>query len=208
VIDSLGEPRAAHYASKRFYAPVLVTGAIDGDNLAVSVVNDRLSPIQGRVRAVLTSFDGTVITEEELAADTDANAARRCGLVDLTPARGRETGCVVTLTLANGDTILAEKILLLAEPKDLDLPDAELAVAVTDLDADLMQVTLDAPRFAAGVWLSAGLSEGGLSPEFSDNYFHMAPGSRTVVTVTKTAEIAAASDLMRRLKIRTLRDRS
>jgi beta-mannosidase len=89
----------------------------------------------------------------------------------------------------------AEASLLLAEPKDLTLTAARVAVSV----ADDLSVTLEADRLALSVMLDVD----GVDVTWSDNFFHLLPGEPRVVHAVPAAPLSA-TELAARLRYRTL----
>ena len=58
VIDSAGEPKAAYFATKRFYAPLLLSLVEVGKTVEAHLVNDTNEEEYGNVTLRLRYFDG------------------------------------------------------------------------------------------------------------------------------------------------------
>ena len=204
VIDSLLEPKAAFYASKRFYAPLLLSLALEGDKVSAHLVNDRLSGVTGTLVMQLRTFSGDVVAEIAAETGVEANAATRVAELPLGLAAGRERELYVSATFCEtDDKDLLRAQLFLAEPKDLLLPDPGLKVTIGDEDRETLHVKLETEELAAAVWLhvDSGLES---PPEFSDNFFTIEPGETVVVYVSKTETASDPVALQDNLKIRTL----
>ncbi|MGO8670960.1 MAG: beta-mannosidase [Capsulimonadaceae bacterium] len=201
VIDSAGQPKAAYYASRRFYAPVLISLVRNGSTVEVHVTNDALGPVEGMAKVALKAFDGTVLTEAALDAPVAVNSTSVIGALDITAAIGLEAGSYVTATLTGPDgDVIGENLLLLTEPKLLHLDPPDISVDVGEEDEDTLSIALRSDAFAASVWLRVD----GESLDFSDNFFHLQPGRTYTVTVAKAAGIESVEDLEAMLRVRTL----
>ena len=201
VIDSTGEPKAAYFACKKFYAPVLLSLVRTGETVEPHLISDLLMPLSGTLTFTLATLDGETLSEETVEASVAANAAAQVGSFSLSAAAGHERTVYVSARFAAEDGTTAENILLLCEPKDLQRADPGLTMTVTE-DGDLLTVTASAKRFAPYVWLrrTDNVALAGLS----DNFFHLRPGEARTLTVAKTADLPTADDLRGRLAVRTL----
>ena len=138
-IDYYGRWKALHYASRRFYAPVLLTCAAEAGGVSVAVTNDRPAEFRGQVRWTLEGLDGSVVSSGVLevaapgAATTPvgvvASAAGISGEVD---AR-RLTVCVAELW--SGDTMLSRTVVPFAPDKAILLAPPRIKVSVEPADA-------------------------------------------------------------------------
>jgi beta-mannosidase len=206
VIDSLGDPKAAYYAAKRFYVPLLLSLVRIGDTVEAHLVNDGQSEVRGTLTLQVRDFAGVKIARQDAAATAPANAAS--GAVASLAVPPNAQGFVqATFTSADGTgEPVAQNLLLLGEPKDLALPDPGLNVAVAVDTADATgtaTITVSAERFAGWVWLRfEGL--GDIVPTFSDNWFHLLPGETRVVSVGGLSGDLDKEELQSRLRVRHL----
>jgi len=202
VIDSTGEPKAAYFACKKFYAPVLLSLVRDGERVEAHLVSDLLLPLSGKITWTLATLDGKMLLEETAEASVAANAAAQIASLSLSAAAGREREVYVSARFVSDDGAqTAENVLLLCEPKDLQRATPGLAVTVTE-DGDLLTVTVSAQRFAPYVWLHR--TDNKTLAGFEDNFFHLQPGERRALSVAKAADLQTADDLRGRLVARTL----
>ena len=186
MIDSSGEPKAAYYAAKNFYAPVLLSllrGTGDAaDSIEAHVVNDRLADVAGILTISLLRFDGAVLARQEMPVTSRANTSAMLAHFSLAAAAGLGRSCVMhaTLTSAEESTILAENVLLLDEPKSLELSTPKIRVTADRSGDNQMTLTIVSDRFAPYTWLS---SAEGPNLSFSDNFVHLLPGVPKIITV-------------------------
>jgi beta-mannosidase len=199
LIDSDGEEKAAYYASRRFYSSTLASLVLKDDLVEAHLVNDLNRPVDGTLRVSLNTLAGEPMKEWSLDVAVPANAAKHVASIE--PQLGSEPrDLYLRADLVGSAGIRAQNLLFFAEPKDLRLLDPRLSFRV-EPGAHGPSVVLAAQAFAAFVWLSApGL--GALN--WSDNFFHLAPGETRSVTVG--AGHVSAEALSARLQIRTLFD--
>ena len=68
-IDYFGRWKALHYATRRFYAPVLLSAQVEGDAATLSLTNDLPATWSGEVRWSLERLDGAVVSAGGGAAE-------------------------------------------------------------------------------------------------------------------------------------------
>jgi len=202
VIDSQGEPRAAYFACKKFYAPVLLSLVRDGEAVSAHLVSDLLTPLYGQIEWTLATLDGEVLSRQTNAVQIAANSAAEAAAFSLSEANSRERDVYVyaQFTAADGG-MTTENTLLLAEPKDLRTADPALALSVMEEDGGFV-LTVTAQRFAPYVWLRR--AGNGPLPGLSDNFFHLRPGETKTVTLLKCAGLQTVDDVRGELRLRTL----
>jgi len=202
IIDSLGEPKAALYACKKFYAPVLVSLRREGASAHVHIVNDHRHAVEGALTLTLQTVDGQTITQDTHTVKVGPNGAEHVASVDLAPAEGaREDAFLHVLFQPGAAGEPVENILLLAEPKDLRLADPGLSVRVDSLNEGTLQITVTAQRFASYVWLRRADN---MPLALSDNFFHLRPGETREIVVEKDDGSLSAAELHARLVVRSL----
>jgi beta-mannosidase len=200
MIDYVGQPKAAYFTSKRFYAPLLLS-LKDAENGAIEAhfTNDRMEPVRGTVSLCVETFEGEHITEVTTACEMAANATGPVATLSLDAAKGRERDVYVSALFEPDDrSASVENVKFLAEPKDLRLADPGLTVDVAG-----NRVTITAQRFAPYVWLRLIDVSSQAPPKWSDNFFHLRPGESRNVTVTTDSALTPA-EIRARLAIRTL----
>ena len=201
VVDSEGEPRAAYFACKRFYAPVLLSLVRDGENVTAHLVSDLLVPLSGQIVWTLTTFDGETLSAEAAEVSVGANSAASVASFSLAAASGKEREVFVYAKFVSNDgAVAAENFLLLAEPKDLKTAPSALSLMVAEAGGFVL--TLSAQRFAPYVWLRR--ADNGPLAGLSDNFFHLRPGETKTLTLPKYTDLQTAEDVRGRLVLRSL----
>ena len=205
VIDSLGEPKAAYYASKRFYAPVLVSLLREGNTIAAHIVSDLRESIQGQLTLSVELFDGTMLECKRLPVTAAANEAAKVAEIDIRSVAGCERRAFVYATFVPEGSahaiVAAENLLLLAEPKHLELSGTPPEIHVQAYDDERLSVEVSAREFAAYVWLRRSDQK---ILHVGDNFFHLRAGATHRVLVANperlTAEQMAALVVCRTLE--------
>lgn len=209
IVDYGGEPKAAYFAAKRFYAPVLVS-LVRGEEgfLDVHLTNDLLKRVYGTLNYSVQTFTGEVISQSSVNDEVEANSTSSGTGINLGITQGRERDVFVHVQFQPYqlepyvELPAVENYFFLAEPKDLRLPTPGLTVSVEEGEWGALQVTVSAKRFAPYVWLRrtddkplAGLE---------DNFFHLRAGETRTLAVGDMDDIETADDLRGRLVARTL----
>lgn len=207
TIDYLGVPKAAHHASRRFYAPVLLTlFKVEAENVAqVHLVSDLLAPLEGAVAVTIETFDGTVLDKQEFSASVEANGVALIGQVDLSKAAGRERECYVYATFqphAGEQEQGHEAFLLLAEPKEMKLTNPGVTFSVRE-ESDRCVITVQSVRFAPYVWIDVEQTDPADIIQMSNNFFHLRAGVAKEVSLTRKKGLRLL-DVIGRIKFRTL----
>ncbi len=209
VIDSEGEPKAAWFAAKKFYAPVLLSLVREGESVTAHLVNDLTVPLAGVITWTLATLDGETLHEETARVSAQPNAASVAASFELEEAVGQERDVYAYARFEPEDGgPAADNYLLLAEPKDLRRPDPGLTVTVSESKmvseskTYAYAVTVTAQRFAPYVWLRR-TDDAPLSG-LEDNFFHLRPGETRVLTVAKDDATPTPDALRGRLVVRTL----
>ncbi|HLH80273.1 MAG TPA: glycoside hydrolase family 2 protein [Chthonomonas sp.] len=198
VIDYEGLPKAAYYAVKRAYAPLLVSLFLEEDALVVWLVQDSEKPLQGVLHAQVCDFCGQVLMEKsyeiEVAADGAVEVDRFS--LGLSEAMRRESFAWGRFEGANGEH--SEALILLCEPKDMVRSDPGLEWELIR-DSDGWIVRCRSQRFAPYVWLRL---EDGVLGQFSDNFFFLRPGEEKQVSLELQETAISEETLRQALRIR------
>jgi beta-mannosidase len=210
VIDSIGEPKAAFYESRKFFAPVLLSLARTEAGIEVHVTSDRMEPVTGRVQLSLKTFAGDALSTQTFDAAVAANGAAHVGTLDIAELAGRENEVYLYAEFTPDQPEVAAQpagltnYLFLADQKNWQIANPRLAVRVDDSQADHFELTFSAGAFAPYVWLHIGCVDGERLPYLSDNFFHVQAGEEVRLRIAKTAWLSRAEDLCGRLTVRTL----
>jgi beta-mannosidase len=204
-IDYFGRWKALQHLARRFYAPLLVSGAanLEKQEVAVHVTSDLLKPCRARLSWRLTDLDGATLAHRSRSLRAPpcrsfrAETLRISRLVeDFDPRR-----ILVWLELEAQGCLVSSNLVLLAYPKKLELRDPKLAATVREESRGRFSVTLRGARPALWCWLELSRADA----SFSDNFFHVPPRRAVTVTVEPAAEMGKR-EFERQLRVRSLRD--
>ena len=206
VIDSLGEPRAAYYACKHFYAPVLVSLVQKEQTAEAHLISDLFAALEGTLTLTLQTFDGETLAETTQSVQVASNGAAVVGSFDLAAAQGRERDVFLHAHFAPTDESVSpvENLLFLAEPKDWRTSDPGLRVTLQEED-DGYHLFLHTRRFAPYVWLRLADNQR-LFPttDVGDNFFHLRPDETREIIIPKSEALPTLETLRGQLVVRTL----
>ncbi len=188
-VDYNLRPKAAWYAAKKFYAPLLLSLFREGDAVGVHLVNDAVDGRTGTVAMRVIDLDGTVLFEWSQDAKVDGLGSTRVATVEL-PA---DVLAASTHALVHATFDDVEASLLLAEPKDLALTASRITATVA---GDKVTLSTDRLALSVMVWLD------GVDATWSDNFFHLLPGEPKTIAVSEVD--LTPSELSSRLRWRTL----
>jgi len=205
VIDSAHDRKAAYFACKRFYAPVLLSLVRSGNTVEAHIVNDRQGGIEGKLVLSLKGFDGSILAQERMTISAGANSAAMICRFEIGQSKGIERQVYVhgALILCSDteESAATENILFLSEPKELEAPETYITADISDLGGERMVVTLSTESFAPYVWLR--LKDDAIL-DIEDNFFHLQPGERRSLIITKSVNVASAGELREQLIISAL----
>lgn len=171
LVDHDGLPKAAYYAVRRAFAPVLASFRRDGEAVELWISNDTEAPVRDTAVIALSGFSGDVAWRQEAPFEVVAGSSRPVW-------RGEAKDSIdQALTVRAASALFAPNRLLTAPVKDLALDrDPALTWSVEG-----RAITLGAARYAASVRVEAD----GPSVRFDDNSFDLAGGeTRTIIADT------------------------
>ncbi|HYF63158.1 MAG TPA: glycoside hydrolase family 2 protein, partial [Herpetosiphonaceae bacterium] len=175
-IDYYGRWKAMHYASRRFFAPLLLSVEDNPDSMKIAVSNDGRAAWQGTVRWSIETLDGERLDggAAELAIDPGGTAAGpELELAGRLSDEQRRRS-VLVCELWQGDQRLQLTATPFVPSKHLDLADPQITVEAR-AEGSALAITLRARSLARFVELAVEGADG----VFSDNYFDL-PAGRTV----------------------------
>lgn len=170
TIDSTGAWKAPHYALRRLFAPLLVSGVVapGGDAVDIHVSSDLQTPADVELTWMLLRTDGTTIAREQVPATLPALSSRSVQRLDVGEFRRREgeENLLLWLDLTSHGRAVSESVVTFVPPKHVNLLDPQLRVEGAGVTCRL---TVQRP--ALWVWADAPAGQ-----SWSDNFFHLRPG--------------------------------
>jgi len=181
-LDYFGRWKALHYASRRFYAPVLLSIEDDQDSavMKVHLTSDLRGQWTGEIRWRLMRLDGEVLAAAEKTVTADPLSSHLVFDVDfssLTAQEKRET-VFVAQKIEKGQ-VQVTQLATFVPNKNLNLVDPQLKAYVQAGDEGEVVLTLTAQYLARFVKLTLDDADA----VFSDNYFDVLPGEPVHITL-------------------------
>jgi beta-mannosidase len=204
-IDLHGRWKALHYMSKRFFAPILVSGAVDTRNkrCEIFVNNDTRESRQYDLRWKVTSAAGQSLAEGAKPIRARPGAAMRVEtlkLKTLIEAHGARD-VLVWLELYDGDVRVSENFVHFERPKAMDLIDPCIEASVGKARNGEFHVTLKAKHPALWTWLE--LTD--CDARFSENFVCLCPDAPVTVAASPEDTLSLAQ-FKKQLQVRSLYD--
>lgn len=178
--DYYGRWKAQHYYVRKAYDDILISSVVEGDDLIVYAVSDRLENTSGRLQLQVCQFDGTVVHHWGKSVGISGNDSRVCFSAPLAKLlEGANRGTVyVRVDYTDKSGRVYHNNYCLSKQKDMDYPKVDLQTEVRSIEGGY-EVTVSADKFARAVCLSVADNES----VYSDNYFDVQPKSSVQVQV-------------------------
>lgn len=178
--DYYGRWKAQHYYVRKAYDDILISSVVEGDDLKVYAVSDRLENTSGRLQLQVCQFDGTVVHHWDKSVGISGNDSRVCFSAPLAKLlEGADRGTVyVRVDYTDKSGRVYHNNYCLGKQKDMDYPKVDLQTEVRSIEGGY-EVMVSADKFARAVCLSVADNES----VYSDNYFDVQPKSSVQVQV-------------------------
>jgi beta-mannosidase len=180
-IDYFGRWKALHYASRRFFAPVLLSCALEGSEAVIAVTNDRVGEWRGQLRWSLEGLDGKVISAGHAEVEARGLGTTRVAALP-SPAEPHERRTTVLVAeLLEGESRLALVVTPFAPDKHLALrrPQIRTAVTAEEPDRAAHKATVVLRSDVLARWVELSLE--GAEVVLDDNYLDLPAGREVAV---------------------------
>ena len=178
--DYYGRWKAQHYYVRKAYDDILISPVVEGDDLKVYAVSDRLENTSGRLQLQVCQFDGTVVHHWDKSVGISGNDSRVCFSAPLAKLlEGADRGTVyVRVDYTDKSGRVYHNNYCLDKQKNMNYPKVDLQTEVRSIEGGY-EVTVSTDKFARAVCLSVADNES----VYSDNYFDVQPKSSVQVQV-------------------------
>jgi beta-mannosidase len=201
-LDYFGRWKALHYASRKFYAPLLLSIEDQNASMKVHLTSDLMAAWEGTIRWRLMRIDGEVLEmgeEEVSAAPLTSQMVIEKTFDDLTLSEKRET--IFVAQLIQGGDVQAAQLATFVPNKHLQLVNPQLKAYCREGMQGECLIDVEAAYLARFVELT--LDDADII--FSDNYFDVLPG-QTVEISCRMPDGWTIDDLARSLTVYSLYD--
>ncbi len=205
-IDYIGNWKALHFSAKRFFAPVLISGVEDKDNITVEIhiSNDTLKQQKGKVEWKLVNLSGDVETGGQFDAIVAANTSAKVYTLDIADAV-KDAGGTREVVLFYSFIVDGEQIssntTYFERPKHMKLQSPKYETSAKKLGVNEFELTLKADKPALWVWPDLD----GITAKYSDRFFDLDGENESIISVT-TQEDMDESEFNEKLKIWSITD--
>ena len=178
--DYYGRWKAQHYYTRKVYDDILISPVVEGDDLKVYAVSDRLENTSGQLQLQVCQFDGTVVHHWGKSVGISGNDSRVCFSAPLAKLlEGADRGTVyVRVDYTDKSGRVYHNNYCLDKQKNMNYPKVDLQTEVRSIEGGY-EVTVSTDKFARAVCLSVADNES----VYSDNYFDVQPKSSVQVQV-------------------------
>ena len=203
-IDYYGRWKAAQYAYRRVYNPLLIAGLFDSDHNTVqlSVASELANEQVASIHWKLTDLAGNELAAGDaqvtLPSGTSASKVPKLELKAPLESAGRNN-VLLWVDIEAGD-LTSNNVVFFARPKELDLQHPDLVSEIAEVEGGF-RVTVSASKPALWTWLECSDPDA----RYSDNFFHLSPGQPHTVLVTPSQPMTL-SDFQQTLNLRSLYD--
>lgn len=182
AIDSEGIGKALYYASKKFFAPVLLSAHEKGSDVTFNVSNETKDAFHGNIRLTVRTQDFATVYETKIPVSVAALSSADAAEVSFAEViRGREADCYLTYTLEDwtGET-LSEAVMLFVKPKCYHYRKPRITATVRQESATTAVLHLRSNTFAHKVYVRFS----GNRPEAEDQYVNITSRQGTDIRLT------------------------
>ena len=203
-MDYFGRWKALHYMAKKFYAPVLVSGAEDAKagKVDVFVTSDRMEDCHGKLTWTITDVTGKKLKGDTLRVAIPAHKSQRVQSLPLQEElkQNGPNNVIVWLKLEVGGEVVSDNMVTFVYPREFNLADPKLTAKVSESDG-VFTVKLTAKHPALWTWLELD----GVDARCSQNFIHVTKADPASITV-RPAQPMSKAEFQKALRIRSLYD--
>jgi beta-mannosidase len=178
-IDYFGRWKAAHYAARRFYAPLLLSVEAHAGGPSLAIHNDTPTPVSGRVHWSLETLHGEPVQAGDVPYVVEAFAVAPLPPLTVADHVGDEHARdrVLVCELWQSEQAVSRCVVPFVPSKHLRLTEPGLAATVR---AEGTHLTINITAQALARFVEVALE--GADAVFSDNYFDLPAGRTHSVT--------------------------
>lgn len=193
ALDWKGNWKALQYMTKRFYAPLLISGLEDADanTVEIHITSDAGIEKSGQVIWTVTNTQGATLQSGVIDTSIPYRANTLVDTLDLSGlvAEHGQSNLIIWLELRVNDVLVSDNLVTLSRPKTLDLQEPNFNVTTRQLDENHHEITLQTDVPALYVWLELK------GARMTDNFFHLRPkqSKRVIVEAENISDIVINS---------------
>lgn len=178
--DYYGRWKAQHYYVRKAFEDILISPIMEGDELKVYIVSDRMKATSGKLRIQWCLFDGKVLSDWNKSVKIAGNESRihfSVPIADLLKNVDKGAGYIRADYTDESGKIYSNNYYL-GKQKEMDYPKVNLTTSIVPIERGF-QVIVNTDKFARAVCLSVPDN----ASVYSDNYFDIQPNGNVKVEV-------------------------
>ncbi len=189
TVDYHNRWKASHYAVRDAFEEVIVSPVIEGDNINIYVVSDRLDPFGAELSFSLIDFSGNQLWGETIEVSIPSNTSTVVHSIaePSLPAGDRPGSIVLTADLFSAGEAVAGNTLYFTAPRYQELPDTQVSLSLKAVSGGYKAV-LSTDKLARNVFLQTEDPDA----TFSSNFFDILPGRDKIVEILTPHQLAPA----------------
>ena len=200
AMDYYGRPKALYYATKRFYAPILVSCLEENINdVQLHVTNDTDQKAAGAVEWALRRNDGALIKKGQSAFILPPLSAQKAAALDFSrelKSNEDRRSCYLEYKAIIGNETVSEGTTIFVRPKSFDFLPPDFTLGIEETPSKFI-LHIKSKAYAKGVYLD--LRE--CDCVFSDNFFDFCGQYNVVVEKESLTKQLNTSMLKSRLTV-------
>lgn len=180
TVDYHNRWKASHYAIKKAFKEVIVSSAIEGDNVNTWVVSDRLEQFEAEINLQLMDFSGNTLWSDKKEIMAGANTSTLVHSVSesMLPAGAGPGNIVMVADVSAEGVHIATNNFYFAAPRFMELPPSDIWFALNKTPSGY-KIELFSDYLEKNVFIDIPEGRG----TFSDNFFDLLPGRSMIVEI-------------------------
>lgn len=197
-LDYFGRYKALHYAAKKFYAPTLMALFLEDGEVTISVSNEKMKDISGKIRFGVYDNNFNAVTQEICGYSLKKLSAKDIITVDISEYEGRKDLFFAAEIFDENDNKIMQQTVLFVKPKHYKWQAPEIK-AEFEKNGDMTEIYITSGVFAKSVEIDFE----DFDVVLSDNYFDII-GADGVKISAKTDK--SVGELENALRIKSVYD--
>lgn len=181
-VDYFFGVKALHYASRRFYAPHLVSVKRGGEQLEIWVSNDTAQTATYMVLYQHLTFDGVLLQEDTVPLMVEAASCENALTVFTPFADGRDDTFVYVCLKDREGTLLSENYFQAKKDRDISYPTPTLTVR----QLDERSISISSDTFAKSVFVHCP----DVDTVLTDNFFCLKAGETKIIIADRPIDLS------------------
>ena len=202
-IDYYGRWKALHYASKRFFAPILLSLHKEDDDITINISNERLSSFEGSIKYGIKDSGFAELYKNEIQVNVNKMSSKDICTENFDQLIGtnvRDKFMYCELLDRNGN-VISNTTLIFTEPKFFIFKKADIKTNITGGNGEF-RIDVQSDGYAKFVELDFENTD----VVFSDNYFDLIDSNIKTVTFTTEDKSITAEQLQNQLTVYSTAD--